>query len=94
MAIPIVSFALFFVGLLLGCIGLLVVLLMPANRRSTPVTSGSLVRFMRDYPLGVRPSAHHDGRACGWAAGGGGEFAVRAQWLAGRMPRSRNGRHR
>ena len=45
------STAFFFVGLLLGCIGLLIVFLMPENGGVTPVTSGSLVRFVRDYPL-------------------------------------------
>jgi len=45
------STAFFFVGLLLGCIGLLIVFLMPADGGTTPVTSGSLVRFIRDYPL-------------------------------------------
>jgi hypothetical protein len=41
----------FFVGLLLGCIGLALVLLMPGGAATSPVTDGSLVRFVRDYPL-------------------------------------------
>jgi hypothetical protein len=45
------STAFFFVGLLLGCVGLLIVFLMPDTGNTMPVTSGSLVRFVRDYPL-------------------------------------------
>jgi hypothetical protein len=45
------STAFFFIGLLLGCLGLLIVFLIPDNSQGVPIVSGTLVRFVRAYPL-------------------------------------------
>lgn len=38
-------------GLLLGCIGLLVVAVLPSHSSGTGIMAGSLVRFTRSFPL-------------------------------------------